>query len=62
MKRSFMTEATPKATLEAFWRVKRAFDPNGIMNPGKLLPDLEVGEMSKPERVALGERDFDLTT
>jgi glycolate oxidase len=62
MKRSFMTEATPKATLEAYWRVKNAFDPNGIMNPGKLLPDLEMPEISKPERVALGERDFDLTT
>ena len=40
MKRSFMTEATPRPTLEAYWRVKRAFDPNGIMNPGKLLPEL----------------------
>jgi glycolate oxidase len=41
MKRSFMTEATPRATLETYWRIKHAFDPNGIMNPGKLLPDLE---------------------
>lgn len=40
MKRSFMTEATPRATLEAFWRVKHAFDPNGIMNPNKVLPVL----------------------
>ncbi len=40
MKRSFMTEATPKAALEAFWRIKHAFDPNGIMNPGKVLPEL----------------------
>jgi glycolate oxidase len=40
MKRGFMTEATPKATLEAFWRIKHAFDPNGIMNPGKVLPEM----------------------
>jgi glycolate oxidase len=62
MKRGFMTEATPRATLEAYWRIKHAFDPNGIMNPGKLLPDLEGVAVPKPERVALGERDFDLTT
>jgi glycolate oxidase len=41
IKRSFMTEATPRATLETYWRIKHAFDPNSIMNPGKLLPDLE---------------------
>lgn len=62
MKRGFMTEATPRVTLEAFWRVKRAFDPNGIMNPGKLLPDLEGVPMPKPERTGLGERPLDLTT
>jgi glycolate oxidase len=38
MKRGFMTEATPAATLAAYWRVKDALDPAGIMNPGKLLP------------------------
>ena len=62
MKRGFMTEATPRPTLEAFWRVKRAFDPFGIMNPGKLLPDLEGVPSAKPERTGLGERPFDLTT
>jgi glycolate oxidase len=41
MKRPFMLEATPRTTLEAFWRVKHAFDPNGIMNPQKVLPVLE---------------------
>ncbi len=40
MKRPFMTEATPRTTLETYWRIKKAFDPNGIMNPGKLLPEL----------------------
>ena len=62
MKRGFMTEATPKTTLEAFWRVKRAFDPHGIMNPGKLLPDLQGLPSAQPERTGLGERPFDLTT
>jgi glycolate oxidase len=62
MKRGFMTEATPRATLEAYWRVKRAFDPKGIMNPGKLLPDLESTVHVAPPRAGLGEREFDLTT
>ncbi len=62
MKRGFMTEATPRATLEAFWRVKRAFDPHGIMNPGKLLPELQGSPPAPPERTGLGERPFDLTT
>ncbi len=41
MKRGFMTEATPRETLEAWWRIKHAFDPNGIMNPKKVLPELQ---------------------
>lgn len=41
MKRPFMLEATSRTTLEAFWRVKNAFDPNGIMNPQKVLPALD---------------------
>ena len=63
MKRGFMTEATPRATLEAYWRVKRALDPKGILNPGKLLPDLEVdAAVTPPARTGLGERELDLTT
>jgi glycolate oxidase len=62
MKRGFMTEATPRATLEAYWRVKRALDPKGILNPGKLLPDLENEAMPIPQRTGLGERELDLTT
>lgn len=62
MKRGFMTEATPRPTLEAYWRVKRAFDPEGIMNPGKLLPALEGDSSDAPQRTGLGEREFDLTT
>jgi glycolate oxidase len=62
MKRGFMTEATPRATLEAYWRVKRAFDPKGILNPGKLLPDLEGERVVPPPRTGLGETNLETTT
>jgi glycolate oxidase len=62
MKRGFMTEATPRATLEAYWRVKRAFDPKGILNPGKLLPDLEGERVAPPPRTGLGETNLETTT
>lgn len=39
-KKPFMTEATPAATMQAYWAVKHAFDPKGLLNPGKVLPDL----------------------
>ncbi len=39
-KRGWMTRAFDPATLAAMRAVKRALDPNGILNPGKLLPDL----------------------
>lgn len=38
MKRSFLEEAVDPVTLEAFRRVKRALDPSGLLNPGKVLP------------------------
>lgn len=38
-KRDFMADAYDAATLAAMRVVKRALDPDGILNPGKLLPD-----------------------
>ena len=37
-KRDFMALALDPATLEAMRAIKRIFDPDGILNPGKLLP------------------------
>lgn len=37
-KRDFMARAYDAATLETMRAVKRALDPDGILNPGKLLP------------------------
>ncbi|QSX78564.1 FAD-binding oxidoreductase [Agrilutibacter solisilvae] len=38
-KREFMPQAIDAATLALMRQVKAAFDPDGILNPGKLLPD-----------------------
>ena len=38
-KRAFMERAYDAPTLALMREVKRAFDPDGILNPGKLLPD-----------------------
>jgi D-lactate dehydrogenase len=38
-KRPFMALEFDAATLELMRKLKRQFDPNGILNPGKLLPD-----------------------
>ncbi len=38
LKRDFLKEAVDGATLEAYRAVKRAFDLEGLLNPGKLLP------------------------
>lgn len=42
-KRDFMTQAIDAPTLELMRGVKRVFDPDGILNPGKLLPEPEAG-------------------
>lgn len=38
-KRPFVTREIDAVTLEVMRRVKRELDPNGILNPGKVLPD-----------------------
>lgn len=38
-KRDFMAQAIDAPTLELMRGIKRVFDPDGILNPGKLLPD-----------------------
>jgi glycolate oxidase len=39
MKREFMSEAVDPQTLEILWDVKRRLDPEGRLNPGKVLPE-----------------------
>ncbi|WP_058197171.1 FAD-binding oxidoreductase, partial [Xanthomonas translucens] len=38
-KRDYMAQAFDAATLDAMRAVKRALDPDGILNPGKVLPE-----------------------
>jgi D-lactate dehydrogenase len=38
-KRDYMAQAFDTATLDAMRAVKRALDPDGILNPGKVLPE-----------------------
>ncbi len=38
-KREFMPQAVGAPTLALMRQIKRAFDPDGILNPGKLLPE-----------------------
>jgi glycolate oxidase len=44
-KRPYMLEALGQVSLDAQWAIKRALDPENILNPGKVLPeDDEMGE------------------
>ena len=38
-KRPFIDREIPAASLDVMAELKRVFDPHGILNPGKLLPD-----------------------
>ena len=41
-KRDYMADAFSAATLDAMHAVKVALDPDGILNPGKVLPPREA--------------------
>lgn len=41
VKREFLPRALDPVTLELMRRIKSQFDPDGILNPGKLLPDAD---------------------
>ena len=38
-KRPFIEREIPAASLDVMYEMKRVFDPKGILNPGKMLPD-----------------------
>ncbi len=40
-KKQFMVQEHGKAGVETMWAIKRALDPFGILNPGKVLPELD---------------------
>ena len=46
-KNEYMTRIKTPSTLRAMYDIKRVFDPHGIMNPGKYLP--EPSAESSPE-------------
>ncbi|RJF73652.1 FAD-binding protein [Deinococcus cavernae] len=48
MKRDFMTDAVDPVTLQALWNVKKALDPAGSLNPGKILPEQPGGPHARP--------------
>ena len=37
--RPYLSLALDKATIEFEKKIKRAFDPEGILNPGKIFPE-----------------------
>lgn len=47
LKRPYMAQALPEATLQTMRRLKRMFDPDNLLNPGKLLPDKSVHETAR---------------
>jgi len=47
-KLAFMPLLFGPADLEAMRRVRRAFDPQGLLNPGKLIPDASAADSAGP--------------
>lgn len=56
LKRAFLTEELGASEVELLRAVKRACDPDGILNPGKLLPD-DVRATRRPSRSLSGPAD-----
>ncbi|NND12492.1 MAG: hypothetical protein HKO10_00875, partial [Acidimicrobiia bacterium] len=38
--KQYMVPEHGAEAVDTMWVIKRALDPNGILNPGKILPDL----------------------
>jgi glycolate oxidase len=53
-KREFMARQFSEADLEAMLRVKRAFDPDGVCNPDKILPQRIACREVRGARAAAG--------
>ena len=46
-KRDFLSKALDPAALSLMRRIKAQFDPDGILNPGKLLPDADGSDQAQ---------------
>lgn len=57
LKRKFMPQALTPETLETMRRLKRLFDPDDLLNPGKLLPEPEEVAAPPAGPEAQGRRD-----
>ena len=44
MKRNYMPQIKDPVELDLMYALKHQFDPNGILNPGKVLPPRNVTE------------------
>lgn len=47
LKRGFLARSLGAEALDLMWQVKRALDPRGILNPGKVLPDGSEGDRDR---------------
>jgi D-lactate dehydrogenase (cytochrome) len=54
-KRKFMVDEHGESGVAAMRAIKRALDPDGILNPGKVLPDPDADADAPPEPAASGE-------
>src|SRR6266516_7488567 len=52
-KRQFMTLMYTDAELAAMWDIKQVFDPNNLLNPGKVFPLPALGDMTEEQITAV---------